>query len=456
MRRRVALATLLVGALLAGGCADATAPAGPEPVTLALSLQAADGISSTEGAALGAAFDRVDRFKVRVEDAASRALYADTVIRVTPGASAHELAIDLPESALGATLTVTLTALAGEVEMFTASTRAVAARPGRDATAATVEVGVRYVGPGIRGSVVGNDGRGASGVTLQVLRDGQAVATATTASDGTYLVLDLPAGTYTVRLAPRAGLTGCPGERRVTLGAESDAAVAAFQYRAGSCVVRVLVLSGGDVDGTAAAAALLTGVTDVEVETFFFVARTPGIEALRAFDAVLLFQDGLFGESAVLGAELAQYVALGGNVVFGAFYWQGRSDGGKASPGWGPLEGMDPFASTGGATYTPAKLGTATPHPLTDGVASLASSGFRGGVSAKAGTTVVATWDDGVPLLGFREGNAGQRLVGVSLFPAHQAVGGVSGDFARVWRNAVTWAGQAGGPARTGPVGGAR
>ena len=75
-------------------------------------------------------------------------------------------------------------------------------------------------------------------------------------------------------------------------------------------------------------------------------------------------------------------------------------------------------------------------------------------MAAKGGTTVVARWADGVPLVGYAEGSSGQRLVGVSIFPGHESAGGVSGDFARLWQNAVVWAGQAGGPARTGPVGG--
>lgn len=446
------LATVLV--LGVASCSDTAAPGAPDDVSLSFTLQAADGVSETEGAALGQAFDRVDRFHVRVEDALSRALYADTVIQVRAGASEHELGVDLPESAVGATLDVTLTALDGDLELFTASIRTTASRSSADGRGAAVEVGVRYTGPGVRGSVVGNDGRGLGGAMVRVLREGQEVAAATTAADGSYLIMDLPPGTYTVRPEARSGLTLCPAERRLTLSRDTDAAVAAFQFRVGACTARVLVLSGGDVDDTGAAAGMLAGAPDLEVETFFFVARPPGIERLRTFDVVLLYQNGIFDESVELGRELAQYVSLGGNVVFGSFYWQGRSDGRLGSRGWGALEGLDPFTSAGGATYTPSTLGTVVPHPLTAAVASLSSSGYRGGVSAKGGTTVVASWADGVPLAGYVGGAAGQRLVAVSLYPGHEAVGGVSGDYARLWQNAAVWAGQAGGPARTGPVGG--
>lgn len=450
---RAARSFALALTLAASACAEPSGPAPEQPIALAFALQAAEGVSETEGAALGQAFDRVNRFRVRVEDALSRALYADTVIRVTAGAAEHELAVNLPESALGATLQVSITALQDDLELFTASLQTQAAR-NTSGRGTTVETGVRYTGPGLRGSVSGNDGRGLGGTTVEVRQGERSVATTTTAADGSYLFMDLPPGTYLVRAAPRQGLVTCPAERRVTLGGASAAAVAAFQFRTGTCTARVLVLSGGDVDDTGAAAAVLAGVPDLEVSTFFFVAAAPGIEQLRTYDVVLLFQNGLFDESASLGAELARYVDLGGNVVFGSFYWQGRSDGGVGGRGWGGLEALDPFHAAGGASYTPSTLGSVVAHPLTEGVSALSSSGYRGGVGARGGTTVVASWADGVPLVGFREGSAGQRLVAVSLFPAHEAVGGVSGDFARLWRNAVVWAGQAGGPARTGPVGG--
>jgi hypothetical protein len=162
--------------------------------------------------------------------------------------------------------------------------------------------------------------------------------------------------------------------------------------------------------------------------------------------------NGLFNESRALGSELATFVSLGGNVVFGSFYWQGRSDSSKDSIGWGDLEKIDPFASTGGAVYRDGSLGPVTSHDLTQGLLTLSSNGFWGGVIATGGTTVVASWEDGTPLVGYKKLAAGQRMVGVSLFPAHSAVGGVSGDTGTLWKNAVRWAGAAGGPARVGVV----
>ena len=85
-----------------------------------------------------------------------------------------------------------------------------------------------------------------------------------------------------------------------------------------------------------------------------------------------------------LGTEIADYVDLGGNVVVSSFYWQGRSDSGLSSPGWGGLEAIDPFTSDGGATYQAGSMNGTTiqPHALTLGLQSVTSTGWWGGVSA--------------------------------------------------------------------------
>jgi hypothetical protein len=176
------------------------------------------------------------------------------------------------------------------------------------------------------------------------------VAEVATAADGSVRVAGLSAGEYIVRPTATSGLTACPAERNVEVGGADDALVAAFQFKT-SCTVRVLVVSGGDVDDTGAAAGQLSGLGDVSAEAFFYINRTPGLDALRAYDAVLVFQNGLFNEAVELGAEISEFVSLGGNVVFASFYWQGRSDSGFGSPGWGSLEGLDPFRSIGGAVY---------------------------------------------------------------------------------------------------------
>ena len=65
---------------------------------------------------------------------------------------------------------------------------------------------------------------------------------------------------------------------------------------------------------------------------------------------------------------------------------------------------------------------------------------------------MVASWNDGTPLVGYRTLSVGQRMVGVSIFPAHAPACCVSGDTGILWKNAVRWAGEAGGPVRGGVV----
>ena len=454
-------AALALG-LLASGCTDGLAP---DPMAasigLSFSLQSGSG-SAEEGVALAAAFDEVDRYAVRVVDRISQVVYFDGVIEVTPGGEAHLLRVELPDEALGKVVDVTLIARRGSTELFRSEVEITVTSTfgsgGVGGGTLQAIVPIRYTGPGLRGSVTDAAGAGIGGVTVTLLQSGATVDETITGTDGSFLFTDLAAGTYVVRPTAPAGSTACPAERTVTMGT-GDAQVAAFLFRAGDCITRLLVLSGGDVDDTETAAALFTGLADVTVERFFVVNATPTLEQLRRYDVVLVFQNGLFQESEALGEDLASFASLGGNLVFGSFFWQGRSDGTKGARGWGALEALDPFANAGGATYAAAALGTVASHAMTAGVTTLASTaGLGGGVSAKTGTTVVASWSDGTPLVGYQTGSAGQRYVSVSLFPAHAGAAYccVTGDFQLLWQNVVRWSGSAGGPAGAAVLAGGR
>ncbi|MDP2958764.1 MAG: hypothetical protein Q8N53_20230, partial [Longimicrobiales bacterium] len=71
---------------------------------------------------------------------------------------------------------------------------------------------------------------------------------------------------------------------------------------------------------------------------------------------------------------------------------------------------------------------------------SMYAPSYGGGGVAKPGTTVVASYMNGKPLIGFRKESLGQRLVAVAVFPAHEYYGGISGDFYKIWDNALRWA----------------
>lgn len=398
--------------------------------------------------ALGEAFDQVDEYDVTILDSGTLTVLVDATVPIASATSQHILDIAVPESAFGRPVTIMLVAYSDGVELYR-STRQMTL--GDNVGVVSLNLVIRYTGPGIRGRVTDAAGVGVSGVAVNLFQRQSIVDAVTTENDGTYLFLDVDADSYqVVPSPPNAFPYLCPGVRDVVLSDPDDAVVADFLASDDVCGSSVLVVSGGDFDDTPAVQALLENDPSLSVDTFFFVNQLPGVGRLSQHDVVLLFMNGLFDESAALGNEIAEYVSAGGNVVLASFYWQGRSDSGLGSVGWGALETIDPFLSTGGATYQADTLGIVSAHPLTSGVADvLSATGHRGGVVAKSGTAVVATWMDTTPFIGYRILPGGQRIVGVTLFPA--AGQGVSGDVQALWENAVGWAGLAGGPAPAPP-----
>lgn len=435
--------------VIALGLACSDEPTAPDEVRgdLALSIVGPQAVSEAETVALGAAFDRVDSYWVVIVDAVTEELLVDATIQVSEGAAVHELGIAIPEEALGRTVRITLVAFDGSLELYRSEQTVTLSLD--DAGQLEVEVEIRYTGPGIRGVVRDVEGAPVAGLAVNLVRNGEEIVdVATTEDDGTYLFLDVATGSYAVTPTPRQGVEICPFRRDVTVVATDDALLANF-VATDDCVTRVLVLSGGDFDDTDAAATLLASDQELSVSTFFHVNQLPSLDFLEQFEVVLVFMNGLFDESASLGDRLAAYVEGGGNIVTASFYYQGRSDSNLGSVGWGALETLDPFAARvdpvsgeGGATYDAVSLDAAsvvTPHPITSFLGTLSSESYSSGVQAKGDTQVLARWDDGLPLVGFRTGSAGQRLVGVSLFPVPGET--VSGDVQTLWRSVVRWAG---------------
>ncbi len=219
----------------------------------------------------------------------------------------------------------------------------------------------------------------------------------------------------------------------------------------------VLVLSNFRTGNGAILDSFSVRTANLTFDTLTVSGQTPSVAFLNQYDVVLLFEDGLFANAINVGDSVGAYVSGGGNVVLGTFYWQDRSDNPNFTPpGWGALEALDPFTAPYGSEYRADSLDVASivAHPMTAGVTALRVHSYHGGVAAKPGTTVLARWSDacqtctgGVndPLLGYRVGSMGQRIVGVSVAPQYPVYGNYSGDFYRLWGNVLRWA-AAGGP----------
>jgi hypothetical protein len=180
----------------------------------------------------------------------------------------------------------------------------------------------------------------------------------------------------------------------------------------------------------------------------------PTTTLLASFDILLLFEDLTYANSTPVGNAVAAFANAGRAVVIGAFYEQDRSDGPASNipHGWGDLELVDPNTSDGtGTPYTQRTLDVASlvRHPLTRGITSLTSGKFAGGNQAKAGTTVVAWWEQpnargqGDPAIAYRiTGPA--CVTHVAIAPNYPTIGvpgaDFGGDFHRVWRNAFDFA----------------
>lgn len=451
MRRSARLPVLLLGALLAA-CTDGTGPDGPQGLPLQFTVVPPAGVSAAETTALQNAFDQVDTYYITVRDSAGGSVILVDTATVAAGLSQHRFDFELSSDLAGLKVEVSVVGLDGTLELYRASSYATVQSVTGSPT--PVVLPVRYTGPGVRGTVTDEAGVGVANVSVGLYQGMSLIGSpVVTESDGSYLFLNVTPDLYSVEPTPPSGYS-CPVGRAVDVQS-GEALVADFLLSTTPCQIDLLVLEGGDFDDTNAVASMFASTPGVTTDTYFFVSQTPGLSTLNQYDVVLLFTNGIFDETTALGTELKQYVDAGGNLVIGSFYWQGRSDAGFGSPGWAGLETIDPFTSDvdpftghGGATYQINALsGTPVSHALTLGVSTITSiAGFSAGVLAKPSATVLASWSDGAPLIGYRVLGAGQRIVAISLFPGASVPTDADGDVQVMWENAVTWAGQAGGP----------
>jgi VCBS repeat-containing protein len=174
-------------------------------------------------------------------------------------------------------------------------------------------------------------------------------------------------------------------------------------------------------------------------------STTPTLAQLQQYDAVLVYSDGCFQNSTVLGNNLADYVDSGGGVVVATFAFFSDTCLGAA----GRLRTGDylPFTQASQNQSTELFMVKDDPsHPILDGVNSFSggtSSYHNSSLALKPGATLIAHWTNGQPLVGTKI-TGGNRVAGLNFYPPSQTVRSdfwrASTDGARLMGNSLLWA----------------
>lgn len=185
---------------------------------------------------------------------------------------------------------------------------------------------------------------------------------------------------------------------------------------------------------------------------------TPTTNDLRGYDAVMIMPDSGFADGATLGNNLAQYVDNGGGVVDSVFsvnWGQTYISGNWFANQYRPFEGTTQGNLNG-------RLVPDLPnHPMLTGIRSFRfnASGYYGpDVQLARGATLVASWDNGVPLLAAHAPTNSGVVVGLNAYmPSSDAAGfgwDATGDGAELMANALEYAAGGGGvPIQTSALG---
>lgn len=448
-RRILTLLCIGAGIIYLGSCQDGSPMSEtlPGSVSFSLSMSPAAAAAGPEEEALIRSFDHINGLRLLVERVPSGEVAIDTTFQVAGGAAGYTLAVVVELLSDPEEFRMSMIGLQGETELFRAEQLVTLSSQDRQGGRSLL-LPVSYSGPGIRARLEDATGNPLEGVTVGLEGENGFLETSETDAKGVALFIDVPPGTYRVRPIPLSGEGYCPTEHQVVLRDQDGLAAASFE--AGKpCDARYLVLSGGDFNhNSVLEAELQSFLPESRFESYYFLNDPPALTMLVRYNAVLLYEDGVFGGSQILGNRVAEYLAQGGNLVVGTFYWQNRSDGPFETRGWGALEDSDIFSAAGGAKYTSGSMDpdSKVEHTVMSGVDSIESTGFWGGV-AGGGSGVLARWKDGTPLIGVSGSSAGTRIVAISFFP----VGGTSGDGTLLYANALHWAGT--GNASSGATG---
>lgn len=167
-------------------------------------------------------------------------------------------------------------------------------------------------------------------------------------------------------------------------------------------------------------------------------SSTPSLSYLSQFDSVLFWSNSFPADASGLGNLLADYVDGGGHVVRATFVGQEVPNAGRIA-----TSGYAPFTSGRTDAYNSACLGSFdNSSAIMAGVSSICADYYRGDWNAAldVGATLVASWNDGRAFVGI---NAAENVIDISLFPNVSQFGHATGDYGRLFANALAFDGQA-------------
>ena len=174
-------------------------------------------------------------------------------------------------------------------------------------------------------------------------------------------------------------------------------------------------------------------------QSSFDQSLVPDLKQLLLYDAVLVWSDCEFAYSNLLGDVLAEYWNNGGGVVLAVFDWSPWGGGVRGT--FGNIANGYILIDSDYVSYdsTYRSLGTISEpsSPLVKGVNSFQSYDFLdlGTRALLNGSTVVAYWSDGNPLI-VRGKKGGRNLVQLNMFPPYSA-SVWSGDGGTIISNAL-------------------
>jgi hypothetical protein len=232
------------------------------------------------------------------------------------------------------------------------------------------------------------------------------------------------------RLLLLAGFTLC-----ILVAMASNASASPGSYRV------LVAYTDGDVEPVTLEGMLRAQPGVAKVDAVDVTNSVPDQATFNSYDLVITQNDSDTHADALtaLGDALANFVDQGGVVVTDSYADEGPTSSYSPTGRW-TADNYYPFTDAPNTNADPRTLGTfdAT-SPLMQGVTALSSPAWNTSPEPTTGTTVVAHWNDGANLIGYKG-----RVVGIAAHLGNETgtpSENFSGDWGVVDINAVRWLG---------------